>query len=199
MNINKTVASTGVFTTILVMILSYTLLKKKSSSNSCCIPLCIGLLFIAIFVFLSVDLKGQGSCKQVSSNPNTYKFVCKSKITKMNIPTYFCDKELFCECVQDTDCPASCNQCVNTICNSNPPRLGIMNQQQRPNTIFVVFSVLSALILGILIVNNYSHQLGVSKNSFIGIVIITIIVEMFVTYSYATKNYSSIIPVSGCA
>lgn len=106
---------------------------------------------------------------------------------------------MFCECVQDSDCPASCNQCVNTICNSNPPRLGIMNQQQRPNTIFVVFSVLSALILGILIVNNYSHQLGVSKNSFIGIVIITIVVEMFVTYSYATKNYSSIIPVSGCA
>lgn len=200
MNINSTVSTTGVFTTILVVILSFVLLKKKYTTSSCCKALCIGLLCLAIFAFLSVDLYGQGSCKRINTNPNTYKFVCKSKLTKMNLPTYFCDKELFCECTSNEDCPSSCNQCVNTICDSNPSnRLTIMNQNQRPNKIFIIFSVLSALILGVLIIKNYTNTINISKPIFITSIIILIVVEMFFTFYNSQKSYKEIVPISTCS
>lgn len=86
-------------------------MDRKFSKNQVIIATLISLIILSILsVFLSYDLSGQGSCKNFSGN-----FVCRSKITNMEIPDQFCSFRQDCECESDQNCPGNCI-CASTTC-----------------------------------------------------------------------------------
>lgn len=193
--INSLVLSTGIFTTLLLAILTIVCCKNKytSSNKTMYLTLLVSALMIGLTIFLSKDLAGQGSCKKEN---NSYSFVCKSQISKMKLPSYFCEDELLCECVLDADCPSACNNCKNTICTPGTGhREMITNQKHRPNIPVSVFAILSALILGALCLSknrNGSKMLNI-------LIIVSVLAEIGFTVANITKNYSSIVPISVCS
>lgn len=193
--INFYILQVGILTAILSSTLSFILSKNKNSSSSkpIFISLFVFILLIGLTIFLSKDLAGQGSCKKKN---NAYEFVCKSQITKMKLPSYFCENELLCECVLDSDCPSACNNCKNTICTPGTGhREMITNQQRRPNIPVSVFAILSALILGALCISKNRNG-----NKMLNILIVVfVLVEIGFTVANITKNYSSIVPISVCS
>lgn len=190
--VNSVVLTTGVFTAVLAGLLCHAKHSRKYFDNKMTCPIITGLIVLSIFILLSMDLKGQAGCKQLKEGG--YKPVCRSRFSKMNLPSYFCEEDLQCECVNNSECPAPCGNCVNTICTpTTGHRKMIMNQQSRPNVVFVVLALVSSLILGWLCIRNERSQ-----SLRIGICVI-VVAEIITTLFMANRKYSSIVPESACS
>jgi hypothetical protein len=109
---NKKVAICGISITIIFTGLVYLFCQSRGLTGpKIVIPTVLALIFATILtVFFAIDLAGKGSCKTIPG-----KFICRSKISGIEIPDQFCDFKENCECNTDQDCPGECI-CVSTTC-----------------------------------------------------------------------------------
>jgi hypothetical protein len=63
----------------------------------------LGLVLLAVVLFLSFDLVLSSYCTEDTSKP----YLCETAITKIPVPRSFCDYR-YCECLFDGDCPTGC-------------------------------------------------------------------------------------------
>jgi hypothetical protein len=72
----------------------------------------IFLSMLALSIFLGFDLYGISYCRSLGKDEY---MECKSSISKINIPLYFCKTYIPCQCVKDSDCGTNCN-CLSQVC-----------------------------------------------------------------------------------
>jgi len=142
--INKYVIIVGVIIKIIFSIeLWHTTLKLG-------IKIFILLVVIFMFVYLSIDLAGQGMCDQSNDKINN---ICQSRLTKINIPTEFCEgPDLPCECIKN--CPNNCS-CIDSVCY--PPSLNrptVIEKYRKIHIIGIIIGIIG-VIIGISLVLTY--------------------------------------------
>lgn len=93
----------GLFLTIVLAALGYVVSRKIW------VPIVIAVLFLAVTVFLTIDLRAQGACQNNEQ-------VCRSNITRIRLPNSWCVYQTGCECDNfGAPCPQG-GVCQNGFC-----------------------------------------------------------------------------------
>ena len=197
---NTSVLTTGIVMTILFTMLSFSICKHKnySTTRTGIIVLLTFSFFGILTGFFSRDLAGVGFC---SNNDPGYKFVCQSRISKINLPSYFCNYQEACECVSNSDCPANCNICASTFCiPQSGNRKTETISETKPNVIIIIFSVLSSLIVPLVLIYLHDdYHWIISKKIFSIIAVLIGVIGLVFTIVQARKKYSRVVPVGSCS
>lgn len=199
-NYNSSVLTTGIIMTILTTMLAFSICKHKNFEpiKTVIITFIVFAIFSTLTGFFTRDLAGIGFCQNTSDFK--YKFECQSRISKISLPSYFCNYQEACECVSDSDCPTNCNVCASTFCiPSSGNRQTETVEQTQPNIIIIIFSVLSSLIIPfVLIYFHDDYHWGISKKIFSFIAVSIGIIGLIFTIVQAKKKYSQTVPVGAC-
>lgn len=155
----------------------------------------IGMFYKVIFMFILVcihlylifDLAGRGMCN-VDKN-NNIGYICQSKISKINIPTDFCEgPELECECVgRKNDCSKNC-QCIDSVCFPPSGKREYKTQEYKNIDLIKIMFSIAIILLGITLIFTYKLQ-NIPK-----IIIYSIMVSvlLFCLIFYNTKKYKRV-------
>lgn len=199
---NSSVLSTGIVMTILMSMLTFSICKHKNygTFKTTLFVFIVFAIFSALTGFFTRDLAGTGFCSSINTNDFKYKFVCQSRLSKINLPSYFCNYQEACECVSNSDCPTGCNICASTFCiPESGSRQTQVVSKSRPNVIMIIFSVISCVILPIVLIylHDDNHWI-LSKKTFSVIAIVIGIIGLIFTIVQATKKYSQTEVVGSC-
>lgn len=197
---NSSVLTTGIVMTILMSMLTFSICKHKnySGTTTVIITFLVFSIFGGLTGFLTRDLAGIGFCQ--STSDFKYKFECQSRLSKISLPSYFCNYQEACECVSNSDCPTGCNICASTFCipNSGNRQTQIV-EQTRPNIVIIIFSVISSVIIPLVLIYFHDdYHWGLSKKIFSLIAITIGIIGLVFTIFQAKKKYSQTVPVGSC-
>lgn len=200
--INSSILVTGIITTILGGLLTFSIAKhsKLSSMKTFLFIVLIILILGSLTAFFSRDLAGIS--KGCSGDKAPYKFICESRITKINLPNQFCNFQEACECVGRTgDCPNGC-QCASTVClPSSGKRPYTTIRKTRPNPILITLGCIVGIILpSILIYLHEDYHWPISKTKFSIIMILIGIACLGYTAYSATRKFEELVfdgPCSG--
>ena len=197
---NSSVLSTGIVMTILMTMLTFSICKHKnySSFKTTLFVFVVFATFSALTGFFTRDLAGTGFC--ASTNDFKYKFVCQSRLSKISLPSYFCNYQEACECVSNSDCPSGCGICASTFCiPSSGSRQTKVVSKARPNVIMIIFSVISCVILPFVLIylHDDNHWI-LSKKVFSVIAILVGIIGLIFTIVQAIKKYKQTVVVGAC-
>lgn len=110
--INTEVLIIGIIITLFCIMLTILIsISKKYSKNKTILIAIVTLITLGIITtYLSFDLAGQPWCENKKN-------ICESRISKINIPTSFCDFTMPCECEgRDEDCKSDSCICINSLC-----------------------------------------------------------------------------------
>ena len=204
---NSSVMVTGIVTTILGGLLTFSICKHRnySSGKTLLITFLITLIIACATAFFTRDLAGCGFC---NTDQKPYKFECQSRITKVKLPNQFCNFQETCECLGDADCPNGCT-CAGSLCI--PPsgqRNYITVNKTRPNIVMIVLTVIISVCFPAALIYLYEdYHWPIPKSLFIGGVLLLGALGLgYMVYS-ATKKYpekvlqgscSATGPVNGC-
>lgn len=140
--INTSILAFGAMLTVLMPMLIFSGgMHSSFSALKITILILISVLVLGgLTVFFTIDMAGKGEC-------NGNSFSCQSKITKLPLPSYFCELQLDCECALDSDCPLGCI-CQSSMCTpSTGSRPVKIIQEKNVNVPVVVLSVLVAILV----------------------------------------------------
>lgn len=158
--LNKKVLYGGIFITILLIILSALICKKRNFSGYTTSLIIVGvlILFSSLTVYLAWECSGQTYLYGPSGGP--YENKCKSRKLNITLPSDFCPKDLGSDCIFDQDCAnTGCTAgCIAQLCTPGE------NQQRQPTTenkkyipvFWCILSILTIVILNKIIFDGLS-------------------------------------------
>ena len=161
--INTSVLISGMIVTLLITHLSFT--KSKLLS------LTLFIFFGSLTGFLTYDLAGKGLC-----DLSNRKFICESKLTKLSIPTQFCNYTINCECQFDEDCPGCV--CSSGTCIPLSGNRPFHTQVKTIINIPKLTSILTILVLGPFIILKSIHN-NIIKWSLVILLIISCLLLVY--------------------
>lgn len=198
---NASVLITGIITTILGGLLTFSISKHLNHSSTKTGVLVIISIIILGFLtgFFSRDLAGIS--KGCSGDAPPYKFVCQSRITQIDLPNQFCNFQEACECIGKAgDCPGGCT-CASTVCL--PPsgqRPYTTVKKRRPNPVMITLGCIIGVIMpGILIYLHEDYHWPISKGKFSMIMIVLGLICIGYTIYNALKKYDDIVFDGACS
>jgi hypothetical protein len=193
-NLSKTILILGTVSTVLFGALVFSLCKHKNfgmATTTILVVLTLSI-FIGTTVFFSKDLVGIEFC-------DGNKFICKSKYTKLNIPTQFCANKLICECNFDNDCSSSCT-CKSSQCiPKEGTRKTTTVQVRDPNVLLIILSTILLIIVPIILIylhDDYHWKVG--KKIFVPIVIVCALIPYIIILVSTFKKQSRTIYTGSC-
>ena len=157
---NKKVLYGGIFITILLIILSALICKKRNFSGYTTSLIIVGVLipFSSLTVYLAWECSGQTYLYGPSRGP--YENKCKSRKLNITLPSDFCPKDLGSDCIFDQDCAnTGCTAgCIAQLCTPGE------SQQRQPTTenkkyipvFWCILSILTIVILNKIIFDGLS-------------------------------------------
>lgn len=179
--LNKKVLYGGIFITILLIILSALICKKRNLSGYTTSLIIVGviILFTSLTVYLAWELSGQTYLYRPSGGP--YENKCKSRKLNITLPSDFCPKDLGSECMFDQDCAnTGCTAgCIAQLCTPGE------SQKRQPTTenrkyisvFWCVLSILTIVILNKIIFDGLSlTKYNIVNNWYKFAIIITVII-----------------------
>ena len=138
--------------------------------------------FCTLSIFIGRDFAGLSGCEN-------NKLICKSRLSKINLPSYYCNGMYDCECEIDKDCATTC-KCNNTTC---VPNKGIRERTSVSKKTVNPFAILSLLLLGIVIF------ILLSKTKYFLLSLIPLVIIPFVSFETSVTNeYKSKCGEAGC-
>ena len=157
----------GIIITVLSCFTCYFWFNQNPNENivtrNIVLFVCFFILLVAT-IFLSVDLIGKQQCKVYKKGSDS---VCISKLSKTEIPQYFCDQHIkMCECTADTeDCKCiSGTLFPNTTTTGQDDNKVIETSKKYVNWVLITFLVLLAILLPLLYVGIQRNYYIVSNN-----------------------------------
>lgn len=158
--LNKKVLYGGIFITILLIILSALICKKRNFSGYTTSLIIVGvlILFSSLTVYLAWECSGQTYLYGPSGGP--YENKCKSRKLNITLPSDFCPKDLGSDCMFDQDCVnTGCTAgCIAQLCTPGE------SQKRQPTTenkkyipvFWCILSILTIVILNKIIFDGLS-------------------------------------------
>ena len=192
---NTSIIVIGLVTTVLVGLLIFSICKYKAYSTTKTTVLIIAgcILLLGLTFFFGKDMAGIfGGC--VNGN-----MTCKSRISKIKIPTSFCTFQINCECQSDEDCPGSCVCASGSCAPLNGSRPTKVIQERKVNIIILVITIISLIVLPLIII--YLHRdyhWNISKGLFSGILGAFIIIPLVYVIYLIFKKYNKTVFTGPC-
>lgn len=194
---NIPVAGTGTILTILSSILAFSICKNKNFSITKTVLITGGIFILGglLSAFFSRDLAGVGNCYGKD-------FLCKSRITKVNLPLDFCAYTRPCECSFNQDCASGCI-CQSSACLpvEGQRKTSIQTYKKMNIPMLIVSIVIFVLFTASLLYLYQDYHWNIPKPVFITCVVILGLLPI-VYYVYdGLKKKSKVVfdgPCTGC-
>jgi hypothetical protein len=181
---NWEILAIGIFTTILVSLITFILCKTYHVNTIVTIISIVIIILICggLTAFFSIDMAGLSSCEN-------NEFKCKSRYTGIELPNEFCNYTLNCECTFNEDC-SPCSYCFSGTCApASGIRKTITVSKRKPNVVILILCLILLVLLPLILVLLYDENiLNIPKWLFSIIILISCLIPLvFIVYNSFKK------------